>query len=84
MTLIQELNKEAAKVVYPPPLDGRGRMAQELGRRVSRGEYERRTTKYETLPDPYAGMVVLTPDCPRAVRQGQKDKIVPYTAPHGV
>ncbi len=57
------------KKVYPSPLDPRSRMAKELGRRVSHGEYERKTTKYIFLPPPYEGMVVLDPKCPKAVRK---------------
>ena len=53
-----EIRKEAAE-----------RMSKELGRRVSKGEYERRTTKYINLPAPYLGMVILDPECPRAVRK---------------
>jgi len=52
--------------------------------RESKGALERRTTTYTTLPAPYDGMVVLSPDCPKAVRKGQKDKIIPYTAPESL
>ncbi len=69
---------------WRPYINQRLRMSEQLGHRVSKGEYERRTTKYINLPPPYEGMIVLDPECPRAVRRGQKEKIVPYTASHGV
>ncbi len=56
------LNSDAMRVVAPSR-DPRSRMAKELGRRVSKGEYKRMTTKYIFLPPPYEKMIVLDPEC---------------------
>ena len=62
----------------------RSDMSHKLGRRISKGEYKRLTTKYVFLPPPYEKMIVLDPECPRAVGKGSKEKIVQPPASHEV